>query len=393
MSLGDEQARSANTWAVSGELATGDIHVTDADLDTEAATIVGMGGMNTAEGPVSVEFDLQRILGVSPFWGGTLTVTTPTESLLASVRFGSVRREGDTYSGEATARRGGEPVTLRWSLTDHRKGPGNHAELVEFQGVDRRYFVRVPAGYTGDVPLPVVVFNHGAGSPWGWLMDVFMGFRQFADDQGFIAVMPEGKNLIWQFWPGRQVDDLAFMDRVLDEVEADFAVDSSRIYMMGHSNGGMLTHQYACERPGRVAAYGSVGGPMLEPALCSGPGGPSAPFLIMQGTEDPLVPWGGWFGHFIQTPSTRDYWLEHNGCGSDPDVGMVPDTDQTDGSTVRVHDYPCPSGTDVVVHEVIGGGHQWFGGGDILPPGLLGNNNRDQVANTVFWDFFSRFSL
>lgn len=54
----------------------------------------------------------------------------------------------------------------------------------------------------------------------------------------------------------------------------------------------------------------------------------SSPFLIMQGTSDPLVPWGG-----------------------------------------------------------------WFGAGDILPPALLGNNNHDQVANEVFWDFFSRFRL
>ena len=60
---------------------------------------------------------------------------------------------------------------------------------------------------------------------------------------------------------------------------------------------------------------------------------------------------------------------------------------------MRVHDYDGPTGADVMVHEVIGGGHQWFGGKDILPPTLLGNNNHDQVADQVFWDFFSRFRL
>ena len=127
-------------------------------------------------------------------------------------------------------------------------------------------------------------------------LDTEARLREFADDEEFILVMPEGKNLVWRFWPGRQVDDLGFLDLVLDEVQADYAVDSSRIYMMGHSNGGMLTHQYACDRPGRVAAFGSVGGPLVDPSTCAEPGGETAPFLIMQGTRDPLVPRDGWLG-------------------------------------------------------------------------------------------------
>ena len=150
-------------------------------------------------------------------------------------------------------------------------------------------------------------------------------------------------------WPGRQVDDLGFLDQVLDEVQADYAVDADRIYMMGHSNGGMLTHQYACDRPG----------------------------------------WSG----AMSTPTASDFWRGRNGCAADPAVTEVPDRNGGDGSTVRVHDYDGPAGTDVVVHEAIGGGHQWFGAGDILPSALLGNNNHDQVANEVFWDFFSRFRL
>ena len=375
-----------------GPLTSGDIDVTDSDLDTEARTIRGSGQLQGVAGAVTVEFDLRRVLGVSPFWNGTVTVATGDERLEATMVFGAVRRDGDTYTGEATARRDGGQVTVRWRLTDLRRGPGDHAEIVSFGDQDRRYFVRTPGDYTGERPLPLVVFNHGAGSPWGWLMDVFMGLREFADDEGFIVVMPEARHLVWQFWPGRQVDDLGFMDLVLDEVQADYAVDPDRIYMMGHSNGGMLTHQYACARPGRVAAYGSVGGPLADPATCPDSSGPPAPFLIMQGTRDPLVPWDGWFGA-ISTPTTVEHWRRHNGCDGAATVIAVPDRDPGDGSTVRVHDHPCPAGADVVVHEVIGGGHQWFGGGDILPPSLLGNNNHDQVANEVFWDFFSRFRL
>ncbi len=184
------------------------------------------------------------------------------------------------------------------------------------------------------------------------------------------------------------------MDLILDEVQADYAVDSSRIYMMGHSNGGMLTHQYACDRPGRVAAFGSVGGPLVDPTTCAEPERESAvPFLIMQGTRDPLVPWDGWFGAHEHPDRSRPLATARTAVPPDATVTTVADRDRerrVDRAGTRLR---CPAGTDVVVHEVIGGGHQWFGGGDILPPSLLGNNNHDQVANQVFWDFFSRFRL
>ncbi len=55
----------AGSLDVAGPLRSGDIDVTDADLDTEAKSIRVPGAVDAAAGPVAVEFDLQRVLGIS----------------------------------------------------------------------------------------------------------------------------------------------------------------------------------------------------------------------------------------------------------------------------------------------------------------------------------------
>merc|ERR1719461_1153480 len=39
------------------------------------------------------------------------------------------------------------------------------------------------------------------------------------------------------------VDDVGFIDTLLDELEATYCIDRSRIYVTGYSNGGMMTQR------------------------------------------------------------------------------------------------------------------------------------------------------
>ena len=58
VSLDQGGARAVGDSGAFGPLASGDIHATDADLDTEAMTIQGTGVLGGASGPFTVEFDL-----------------------------------------------------------------------------------------------------------------------------------------------------------------------------------------------------------------------------------------------------------------------------------------------------------------------------------------------
>ena len=117
--------------------------------------------------------------------------------------------------------------------------------------VDGRSFsVHVPPSYKEAEPAPVVVLLHGYTSSGAWAED-YMEFEPLSDQEGFLYVYPDGTldclNPPNRFWNatnaccnfcGKSVDDVGFLSGVLDELEAEFTVDTDRIYFVGHSNGG-----------------------------------------------------------------------------------------------------------------------------------------------------------
>ena len=49
------------------------------------------------------------------------------------------------------------------------------------------------------------------------------------------------------------VDDVGFVNAMIDAVDAAYCVDPKRVYAAGFSNGGMLSNRLACELGDRVA--------------------------------------------------------------------------------------------------------------------------------------------
>jgi len=97
---------------------------------------------------------------------------------------------------------------------------------------------------------------------------------------------PEGKKTGWQKDPGEADDrDLKFVDVALDQILRQYKVDPSKVYALGHSNGGRFTNVIWHERGEKFAAFCSA----------SGQGGTLIPtnipksILIIAGEKDPLV--------------------------------------------------------------------------------------------------------
>ena len=87
------------------------------------------------------------------------------------------------------------------------------------------------------------------------------------------------------------------------------------------------------------------------------------------------------------------FWTLNNGCRADSVDIPLPDVDPADGTTAVVHRYRgCPASAPVVLVQVVGAGHAWFGG-DPYPVEWLGLAGRDLVANDAIWSFVSRFRL
>ena len=147
----------------------------------------------------------------------------------------------------------------------------HHAYTLTHQGRLRRYEVHLPNPHPTQA-MPVIVAIHGATLS----LDIYRkvaNLESLAAREGIIVVYPEGTRLgnvlLWNAGacclPGLlrdQPDDVAFILRVLKDVERRFPVDRTRVYAVGMSNGAMMTYRLATEAPTQFAAVATVAGPM-----------------------------------------------------------------------------------------------------------------------------------
>jgi poly(3-hydroxybutyrate) depolymerase len=160
---------------------------------------------------------------------------------------------------------------------------------------ERWYLVTTPTGYSGTEPLPVVVDSHGF-SEGAEIHTLMSEMDDVAEANGFIAVYPNGTGepVRWSANAGDPDNpDTAFIGDLLDTVEADLCVDTSRIYATGLSNGALLTSVLACALEDRFAAVAPVAGAM-DPIGCDS--SVPMPFLTIHGTLDNFLPFNGGLG-------------------------------------------------------------------------------------------------
>lgn len=279
-----------------------------------------------------------------------------------------------------------------------------HTRSLTVGGLDRTYVVHAPPGLDPRAPAPVVLALHGA-TMTGPLMAWFSGLNAKADTAGFIAVYPNGTGRRSSyFWNAghccgeaaqNNVDDVAFVRAVLDDLATVYRVDPRRVFATGMSNGAMMAYRLAAELSDRIAAVAPVAGTMAC-SECS-PTRP-VPVLHVHGTEDEYVPFGGGKGpksisgvpHRSVT-DTIAAWVRANGCRGEPaSVEELPDR-TGDGTNVTRTTYRGDTvGPEVVLVAVGGGGHTWPGRSGSA---ALGRSTQNVSANDLIWEFFERHPM
>ena len=120
---------------------------------------------------------------------------------------------------------------------------------------------------------------------------------------------------------------------------------------------------------------------------------------MINGTEDPLVPYNGgsvggkWTqrGYCTSTDSTIEKFVTLLTCSVAPEKTDMPDIDKSDGCTATRLVYHCPEGSSVQLIRISGGGHTWPGGKQYLGERIIGKVCRDFSAQAEVWLFFKRF--
>jgi len=89
----------------------------------------------------------------------------------------------------------------------------------------------------------------------------------------------------------KNIDDVHYIKSAVEHLSAQYGIDQSRIYGMGHSNGAMMTQRVMCET-GIYAAAIPISGPLnLENPNCTAARGKR--ILAIHGAEDANVPIAG----------------------------------------------------------------------------------------------------
>lgn len=190
-----------------------------------------------------------------------------------------------------------------------------------------------------------------------------------ADAETFVVVAPDGVDRAWNAGGlgSADIDDVAFIRAVVEEVTSELCIDEKRVYATGHSNGGAMTHKLGCEAADILAAIAPICG------WTSGSCKPSRAIAVaaVRSLQDGTVQYNGG-GIAPSAQADLDVWLGANQCADTPVVASHGD----DCTTYT----ECVDGTQVMeCHPP--GGHDFFYATDNL-----------LVPDTI-WPFFEQFAL
>ena len=156
----------------------------------------------------------------------------------------------------------------------------------------RSYAIWVPKDYNRKKQdWPLMVFLHGYGE-CGDMPDLLIKHGPIKeavmrDNSDFIIIAPQSPKVQVAQARTAWLDIDKDVMLIMDEVERDFRVDKSRVYLTGISMGGFGTFALAAEHPGMFAAVAPICGGG-EPAKAPKYG--KTPFWIFHGEKDHVVP-------------------------------------------------------------------------------------------------------
>jgi polyhydroxybutyrate depolymerase len=275
---------------------------------------------------------------------------------------------------------------------------------IEVAGVTRSYRSYVPKDLPKGAPLVLVM--HGSGEGPGQIrIGTGYAFERLADQHGFALVYPKAFASDWNDCSrigdkevkGARGDDAGYLAALVDKLVAELALDPARVFATGVSNGGSMALRLALEQPSRYKAVAAVVANVPAPQnfQCK-PAAQATSVMIMNGTEDPLVPYAGGEinllglfykgGEIISSRASAQYfadWAHLTGAPQTSEKSVA------EGVRVEQNRWSHDGKTEVELVSIHGGGHG-------LPqpyskrPRLLGPSPMEPNGPAMIWAFFER---
>lgn len=235
--------------------------------------------------------------------------------------------------------------------------------------------ILLPTEYDPTCPTPLLLLLHGYSASGG-IESLYFDAEAFSEREGVIVAAPDGTrdaqdNAFWNsggeyccpYW-NLAVDDVAYLEGLIDEISAEYNVDPDRVYVLGHSNGAMMAYRLACEIGHRLAAVAALAGPTVAdmgscedaPTSVLHLHGDADDTVLYPGGDDLLGDGGPAYPGALATASQ---WAAHNGCGDATALGEPLDLDnRIAGTETRTERWAgCPTGGQVELWTLEGAGH------------------------------------
>jgi polyhydroxybutyrate depolymerase len=260
-------------------------------------------------------------------------------------------------------------------------------------GVERTYYLHVPAGLPPNAPL--VIMLHGIGNDGKGVARGY-GWEDQADTSRFVVAGPDASRVHPERAPSRRTfrmwnigrpgdpasilrsDDVGFIVAMIDDIARTAGIDRSRVYVAGFSNGGHMANRLGQEIAGRLAAVSTSASQMLS---LSTPPSRGIPILYSAGDRDPETPVeagrtelpGGGVSVRDAQRTLVDRWRGLHGCPTAHTIAAPTDV------VIEVSG-PCRDGSEVRYILMRGVDHKW-------------PLDKPIDLTQTSWDFFKRFSL
>jgi polyhydroxybutyrate depolymerase len=270
----------------------------------------------------------------------------------------------------------------------------------------RQVILHIPPTYSPDSQSPLLIVLHGRGQEASAIQDL-TGLDTLADQYGFVVAYPNGSGepgstqLSWNaghccgYALENNIDDVGYVETLIDFFVERYAIDPDRIYLAGLSNGGMLAYRAAAELSAKVAGIApvaaSLGGQLVEGGETIIPDPPAVPVAVIafHGLQDTRVLYAGGIGTPEKAPAfiyprgdipvaeSIAFWVEANSCDSVPSEESL---DQGKGTVDRYEN--CQGDADVVLVTLVDGCHEW------PTSGAGGRTDGNVCASQMMLEFF-----
>jgi len=144
---------------------------------------------------------------------------------------------------------------------------------IDVSGTSRSFIVSVPSTYDANAPHRLVFAFHGrTGTAMQIAQGRFYGLKQTGRMPNDVFVAPQGLGTATDAtdtgWPNTNGQDIAFVRAALAYMNTNYCVDQARVFSVGFSYGGIMSHTIACQMSDTFRAVAPMAGAIFGRPTC-----------------------------------------------------------------------------------------------------------------------------